>query len=84
MGLKFRRQHQYGRYILDFYCAAKSVAVELDGGAHATPEQQEHDRVRDGRLEGDGVVVVRIENRVVLEDMEEALGMIARACFPSP
>ena len=33
-GLKFRRQHPIGRYVLDFYCDAAKLAVELDGAAH--------------------------------------------------
>jgi type I restriction enzyme M protein len=38
LGLKFRRQHPAGPYILDFYCASRRVAVELDGGQHFTVE----------------------------------------------
>lgn len=33
-GLKFRRQHPAGRYVLDFYCAKLALAIEIDGSAH--------------------------------------------------
>jgi Protein of unknown function (DUF559) len=33
-GYKFRRQHPFDRYILDFYCPAAKLAIELDGGGH--------------------------------------------------
>jgi very-short-patch-repair endonuclease len=45
-GLKFRRQHPIGPYILDFYCAAAKLAVEVDGAVHDRAEQAEHDRRR--------------------------------------
>ncbi len=31
-GYKFRRQHPLDCYILDFYCPAGTLAIELDGG----------------------------------------------------
>ena len=34
LGLHFRRQHALGPYILDFYCAAAKLCVEVDGPAH--------------------------------------------------
>ena len=84
MGLKFRRQHQYGPYILDFYCAEKSVAVELDGEVHETPEQQDHDRARDNFLRSDGITVVRIANRDLFKDTERSLRAIQEACEAPP
>src|SRR3954469_10158826 len=37
-GLRFRRQHPIGHYVLDFYCPALRLAVEVDGAAHDIPE----------------------------------------------
>ena len=82
--VKFRRQHQFGSYILDFYSAEKSVAIELDGVGHCTPEQQEHDWIRDNYLRDRGVTVVRISNRELFDNTEEALRRIAVALSPSP
>jgi len=35
-GLKFRRQHPIGPFVLDFYCHELRLAVEIDGGAHGS------------------------------------------------
>ena len=45
-GRKFRRQHSVGYYILDFYCPAEKLAVELDGEVHNSVSAQEYDRER--------------------------------------
>ena len=45
-GHKFRRQHSYGSYIMDFYCPSERLCVEVDGESHSTPEAQAHDRQR--------------------------------------
>ena len=42
-GLKFRRQHPVGIFILDFYCHSAKLAIELDGGYHLSVEQKEYD-----------------------------------------
>lgn len=44
--LKFFRQYSIGPYILDFYCPAMKLAVELDGGQHNVSEQREYDNTR--------------------------------------
>ncbi len=64
VGLKFRRQHPVGPYVLDFYCQEKCVAVELDGGQHyADPER---DQLRDSWLAGQGIQVLRFSSREAL------------------
>ena len=55
----FRRQHAIGPHILDFYCSALKLCVELDGITHSTPEAARHDAVRTEWLEAKGVRVVR-------------------------
>ena len=49
-GFKFRRQHEFGPYILDFFCFEQRLVVEVEGALHFLPEGLEHDRVRDGYL----------------------------------
>ena len=66
-GFRFRRQHPVGRYIIDFYCATRKLAVELDGGQHATDEQQRHDVERSLDLSKRGIRVLRIWNHDVLQ-----------------
>ena len=79
-GLRFRRQHPVGPFIVDFYCADCQVAVELDGGQHFTPEGQQHDRKRSEYLAEQGVRVIRFSNREVLEELEGVLNVIGQAC----
>jgi very-short-patch-repair endonuclease len=62
---KFRRQHPLGPYILDFYCHALKLAIELDGAINYTPGGAEHDAVRAKYLAAHGVTVLRFENRQV-------------------
>lgn len=71
MGVKFRRQHPVGSYILDFACIELKLAVELDGGQHA--ELQTHDHVRTLWLESQGWKVLRFWNNQVLQDIESVL-----------
>jgi len=67
-GYKFRRQHSIGRYIVDFYCPKKRLAVELDGAYHFTAKGKFRDRRRDAWLNQQGITVLRYENRRVFED----------------
>lgn len=72
-----------GPYILDFYCPAERLAVELDGAVHDDPAQRTHDAERDRALAALGIRVVRFENRTVLETPEAVLDAIV-AHFASP
>ncbi|GLZ84121.1 hypothetical protein Pres01_01720 [Metapseudomonas resinovorans] len=73
-GLKFRRQHPVGPYVLDFYCQEKRLAAELDGGQHyADPER---DRLRDSWLAGQGIQVLRFSSREALVEIEAVLEKI--------
>jgi very-short-patch-repair endonuclease len=47
LGFKFRRQHQIGDYIADFYCHDARLVVEIDGSIHETREKSEKDKRRD-------------------------------------
>lgn len=57
LGWHFRRQHPVGPYILDFYCAAMKLAVEIDGPVHQ--EQTDRDQRRTTWLGKEGITVVR-------------------------
>ena len=72
-GFKFRRQHPVGPYVLDFYCAAARLAVELDGGGHSESEQRDHDTRRDAFLAGRGIAVRRYWNHELFEETEAVL-----------
>lgn len=59
---KFRRQHPFGPYILDFFCKEAMVAVELDGWGHGHAAKRRRDTERDKWLEAQGVKVLRFWN----------------------
>jgi len=59
---KFRRQHPFGSYILDFFCLEARLDIELDGFRHGYPIQQEQDALRDNWLEARGIKVLRFWN----------------------
>jgi len=80
--LKFRRQHQIGDYIVDFFCAEHGLVVELDGAAHETSKRQKHDDKRDKYLRSLGHLMLRFENKQVFEETESLLNTIT-ASLPS-
>ena len=69
-GIKFRRQHSIGNYIVDFCSPEKKLIIELDGTPHGEYHQIQKDENRDKYLESLGFVVVRFENRIVFQDPE--------------
>lgn len=78
-GLKFRRQHPIGPYIVDFVCLERKVVIELDGSQHTEQEQKE--QARDRWLEKEGYRVLRFFNNEFLEQQEEALEKIVEECM---
>ena len=77
-GLKFRRQHPLGPYIVDFYCAAHRLVVEVDGPVHEGRVKE--DALRTEYLEMYGYRVLRVKNEEVLEDIEAVLARVLAAC----
>lgn len=77
-GRKFRRQHSVGRYILDFYCPAERLAIELDGAVHDSEAAQLHDAERDLFLRHCGIRVLRFENKWVFLQPDEVLAEITK------
>ncbi|MCC4292941.1 MULTISPECIES: endonuclease domain-containing protein [Brevundimonas] len=74
--IKFRRQHPVGPYILDFYCAAAKLAIEIDGAVHNEPKQIAHDRRRTAWLHERGVRVVRLSAVSVMTDQAAVVDFI--------
>ncbi|HET6586183.1 MAG TPA: DUF559 domain-containing protein, partial [Oleiagrimonas sp.] len=73
-GCKFRRQHPFADYVLDFVCLERMVAVELDGGQHA--EQLDADELRSVFLRKAGFRVLRFWNNQVFEETDGVLEVI--------
>ncbi len=78
--LKFRRQHPIGPYVLDFYCAAASVAIEVDGIAHDMGNNPARDQARDAWLERRGITVLRIAATEILADALTTADAVVRQC----
>jgi very-short-patch-repair endonuclease len=79
-GWRFRRQHPYERFILDFYCADAKLIVEIDGAIHLTNKQQIYDRERTIWMEVSGFELIRFTNEQVLEQTGQVLAQIDRKC----
>ena len=61
-GLKFRRQHSVGRYILDLFCPEVRLCIEVDGCIHKTKEALAYDCKRTRFLNDGGIAVMRFDN----------------------
>ena len=75
-GLKFRRQHPTGPYLLDFFCSDARLAIEVDGEAHSFGDRPQRDAARDQWLRSRGIKTLRIPATGLLEDADAALRYI--------
>jgi len=83
----FRNQHPMGPYILDFYCPAAKLAIEIDGATHGEDEQIAHDERRDWWLKQQGVTVYRTSGSSVFRDADQvadAVRLMADALIATP
>ena len=71
-GYKFRRQHVLPPFIVDFFCPAKLLAVEIDGETHDV----DSDRKRDRQLERAGVTILHLTNREVAANIDGVMRAI--------
>jgi very-short-patch-repair endonuclease len=75
-GYRFRKQHPIDRFVLDFYCPAARLAIELDGGQHHTDAGRESDATRTAWLENRGIRVLRFWNDDVLQNTDSVVQTI--------
>ena len=75
-GFRFRCQHPIGRYIVDFYCHEKRLAIELDGEIHNG--QKRYDTNRECYLRSFGCTVIRFDNTMVMTDIDSVLNDVKR------
>ena len=83
LGFKFRRQHQFGNYIADFFCSEASVVIECDGKIHEKNDSWHHDQARDAYMLSQSLRILRFENKRILTDTENILREIQQH-LPSP
>ena len=84
MGVKFRKQHPVGEFVLDFYCAEKRLGIEIDGIAHDMGDSPERDGVRDAILKNMNIEIIRIPAADVLRNVEGTADAIVRLCANRP
>ena len=77
-GKKFRRQHPFGNYILDFYCNECKLAIELDGEVHKNIENKEHDEIRRQFLLENKIKLLRFWNNEVINEPGKVLERISQ------
>ena len=83
-GFKFRRQHSIGGYIVDFYCPAKKLVIEIDGPQHFKKENKEYDKIRSDYFEGLSIKVLRFTNLEVDTETERVMKKIKKKLTTSP
>ena len=84
-GFRFRRQHAYGNYIIDFVCLEAMLVIEVDGGQHAVASHRDQARTND--LNAAGFKVLRFWNHEVLTEthaVKESIWRALRERTPSP
>lgn len=70
MGVKFRRQHGIGHYIVDFYCPEQKLVIEVDGNSHYTDDAQHYDTVRADFMLALGITTMRFTNHDVMTRLD--------------
>ena len=75
-GIKFRRQHPIGDYIADFLCLSEKLVIEVDGGYHNEPQQQQEDQWRTEYLQSKGYRLIRFKNEEVDTDVKGVIRKI--------
>jgi very-short-patch-repair endonuclease len=77
LGVKFRRQHGIGSYVVDFYCAALRLAVEIDGEVHGLGGNAAYDLQRDAFIRENGHEIIHIPAADVLHNLAGVVELIS-------
>ena len=75
-GLKFRRQHPSGRFVIDFFCSDARLAIEIDGDAHSRGNRPQRDAARDAWFREAGIETLRLDAKDVLGNPDGVLRAI--------
>ncbi|MEA1925741.1 MAG: endonuclease domain-containing protein [Patescibacteria group bacterium] len=71
-GFRFLRQYSVGNFVVDFYCAEKRLAIEIDGGQHAK-DTKEKDKTKEEYLKNKNIKIIRFWNVEVFNNIEGVL-----------
>jgi type I restriction enzyme R subunit len=77
LGFKFRRQHQIGKYVVDFCCGKAGLVIECDGGIHSRAQAWQHDQNREAYMSALRLRTLRFTNEEVLNETERVLSEIS-------
>ncbi|MFA7348973.1 MAG: DUF559 domain-containing protein [Desulfurivibrionaceae bacterium] len=77
-GVQFYRQKPLFAFVVDFYCPAAKLVIELDGSQHFAEEHQAKDQERDAVLAGSGLRVLRFDNGKILSETDAVLEVIEK------
>ncbi|MEM7659013.1 MAG: endonuclease domain-containing protein [Bacteroidota bacterium] len=76
LGLRIRRQHSIGNFIVDFYCARRGLIIEIDGKYHEDPMVALYDEYREHSLREMGFDFLRFKNEEVLTNLDQVIEQI--------
>jgi len=79
-GIRFRRQHPLGPYVLDFYCPARKLGIEVDGFSHDVGDRPERDEARAEWLRQRGIELLRVPAGDVLADPDGVADALVQMC----
>jgi ATP-dependent DNA helicase RecQ len=77
-GMKFRRQHPIGPYVVDFFCHSAKLVVEVDGMSH--DDKLAQDAAKSKFVESQGLRLLRVTNEDVMRDLDAVTRAIAQLC----
>jgi very-short-patch-repair endonuclease len=83
-GYQFYRQKNIGNYIVDFYCPAAKLVIEVDGGQHYSADNISKDEQRDDYLSSFGLKILRFSDREVFKNFEGIIEKICQCLLKSP
>lgn len=78
---RWRDQRPFDRYIVDFYCPALKLVIEIDGESHFTPEGMAYDAERTAHLENLGLQILRFSNADVMHNFTGVCEQIAQTAL---
>jgi len=82
LGFKFIRQYSIEGYVVDFYCPAKRLVIELDGNFHKN--NLNYDKYRNKYLGAFNIKVIRFWNQEIMNDVEDVVEKIKKIVSPPP
>jgi very-short-patch-repair endonuclease len=80
MGFRFRRQFGIGKYIVDFYCPALKLVVEIDGFTHGNETVFANDQIREQYLRSLGLIVKRYNDQEIFNNLDQVLFDLQHTC----